>query len=71
MNVEEFLGRLTFRAWVFDILGHRGPVPLLLDSTKQWSVAIEVVNNASTFCRKEQEKKTDRSCLLCYPEPGS
>lgn len=39
---EEILGRPTLRAWMFNILGLGGPVPLLLDSTKQWSVAMQV-----------------------------
>lgn len=31
--------------------------PLLLYSTKQWCVAVEVVNNGSSLCRKEQKKR--------------
>lgn len=30
----------------------------LLDSTKQWSVAVEAVNNASTLRREGAEQKT-------------
>lgn len=45
-----------------------GPIPLLLVSTKQWSVAVEVVNNVSTLCSKEQkqgaEEKTEKMSSL-------
>lgn len=61
--VEEFRDWQTFRAWIFNILSPGEPV-LLLDSTKQWSVAMEAVN-ASTLCRKEQNKR-QKFCMLCY-----
>lgn len=59
------MGRPTFRTWIFNILDPGGPVPLLLDTTKQWSVALEVINNASTL-RKKERKRT--FCLFCYPD---
>lgn len=42
---------------VLKILGPRGPDPLLLYSTKQWSVAMGVVNKISIPRRKEQKKR--------------
>lgn len=57
-------GQADFRAWIFNILNPGEPV-LLLDSTKQWSVAMEAVNNASILCRKEQNKR-QKFCLFCY-----
>lgn len=66
---EEILGRPTLRAWMFNILGPGGPVPLLLDSTKQRSVAMQVVNNASTLCRKEQNEKHS-VCFVTLTGPG-
>lgn len=50
VNVGGFLGRLILTVLIFKILGPRGPVPLLLYTTKQWSVAMGMVNNVSTFC---------------------
>lgn len=50
VNVGGFLGRLILTVLIFKILGPRRPVPLLLYTTKQWSVAMNMVNNVSTFC---------------------
>lgn len=50
VNVGGFLGRLILTVLIFKIVGPRGPVLLLLYTAKQWSVAMGMVNNVSTFC---------------------